>query len=150
VKDVRSAALVIAASMVWSACASAPRQTEASRRIQANPPAYVEGRVQDERGRPVAGIGVRGIPRASDIPWAPAAVTACDGTFRLALPAPGAYAFYLRWRGMTLITPSPEDPARTEMAIDSGQTARGVTLIFLSELWRPILGSEPSEPPACP
>src|SRR5258705_2210142 len=88
-------ALAIAAA----ACATAPTPTEASRRIAAKPPAIIEGRVTDTAGRPVAGIAVRGIPRGADIPWAPPAVTDCDGRFRLSVPAPAAYGFLLAWKG---------------------------------------------------
>jgi hypothetical protein len=147
----RSLASVSAACLIACNCASAPRQTEASRHIQQNPRATVEGRVEDEQGRPVAGIGVRGIPRASDVPWVPEAVTRCDGTFRLDLPAPAAYSFYLRRDGRTVITPSPEDPARVSITVDSGRSYPGVTLVLLSELWIPVVGSAPPDAsPSCP
>ena len=58
------------------------RRTAASRRIGANPPGFVEGRVRDPDGRPVAGIGVRGIPRGADDP----VVAAGDDGVRRDLP----------------------------------------------------------------
>ena len=66
---------------VVDACATAPKPTEASRRVAANPPAIVEGIVRDESGKPVAGIGVRGIPGGKQrymvsVPWPPLARSA--------------------------------------------------------------------------
>lgn len=135
-----------------SACASAPRTTAETRRIAANPRATVEGRVTDAAGRPLAGVSVRGIPRGEHIPWSPWVPTGCDGTFRLSLAAPAAYAFQLLWKGRSVITPSPQDPARQEIPLLPGTHRDGVDLIFLSELWQPVIGPEwsPPEPSSCP
>jgi hypothetical protein len=122
-------------------CASAPRPTDATRRIGANPPAIVEGRVRDAEGRPVAGIGVRGIPRGKDIPWVPAATTQADGSFRLRLAAPASYGFYLVWRGEVVITPDPRDPARLAIPLAPGETRRGLDLLFLRNDWERAAGA---------
>ncbi len=118
--------------------------------IRANPPAIVEGRVEDSRGRPVAGISVRGIPRSEDIPWFPAAVTACDGSFRLSLAAPGSYGFLLLWKGTAVITPSPNDPSRLEISLASGEKREDVRLVFLASEWRKVTESAPEDTPSCP
>src|SRR5438067_1241672 len=115
-----------ALAVALCACASAPRPTEASRQICANAPATVEGRVRDADGRPVARIGVRGIPRGRDIPWLPATTTNEDGSFRLRLAAPASYGFYLLWRGEVVITPDPRDPSRLEVSLQPGETRRGL------------------------
>jgi hypothetical protein len=147
----RAGILASAVGLLWCvSCATAPRPTEASRRIQANAPAVVEGRVQDTEGHPVAGIAVRGIPRGKDLPWSPAVETQCDGTFRLALAAPGVYGFLLRWQQVSVITPSPQDPARLEIPVAPGEQRGRVDLVFLAPLWRQITESAPSEIPSCP
>src|SRR5438270_11659235 len=88
-----------ALAVALCACASAPRPTEASRQIRADAPATVEGRVRDADGRPVAGSGVRGIPRGRDIPWLPATTTNAAGSLRLRLAAPAAAGLSWIWRG---------------------------------------------------
>jgi len=135
-----------------AACASAPRPTAETLRVDANPRAIVEGRVTDPEGRPLSGVGVRGIPRGKDIPWAPWVQTGCDGSFRLPLPAPAHYAFQLLWKGLSVITESPRDPARLEIPVLPGERRGGVELVFLGELWRPVTESAwaPPEPSSCP
>ena len=142
-----AAVLAVLASL---ACATAPKVTAATRRISANPRAVVEGRVRDVDGRAAAGIGVRGIPRGADIPWAPPATTACDGTFRLSLPAPGSYGFLLMWNGESVVTSDPRDPALVEIAVAPGLRVSGVELLFLGEEWRAISGAAPADTPSCP
>ena len=142
-----AAVLAVLASL---GCATAPKVTAATRRISANPRAVVEGRVRDVDGRAAAGIGVRGIPRGADIPWAPPATTACDGTFRLSLPAPGSYGFLLMWNGESVVTSDPRDPALVEIAVAPGQSVSGVELLFLGEEWRAISGAAPADTPSCP
>jgi hypothetical protein len=137
------------------ACAGAPRPTAEMRRVDANPRATVDGRVTDAAGRGLAGVEVRGIPRAKDVPWLPWAVTRCDGTFRIELAAPSHYAFQLRWAKRSVITESPQDPARLEIPLLPGEHRTGVDLVLLSELWRQVTGPgwEPPAPrpePACP
>lgn len=136
--------------MVGGACATAPKQTEASRRVATNPRAIVEGRVRDADGRPVAGVGVRGIPGGKDVPWDSVAVTGCDGSFRLSLPAPASYTFLLFWHGTGVITPHPEDPSRTSVSVAPGALVRGVDLIFLAPQWRDVTASAPAATPSCP
>jgi hypothetical protein len=133
-----------------AACATAPRPTKASLRIRSNPRAVVEGRVRDPEGRPVAGIGVRGVPRGADIPWSAWVATGCDGAFRLTLPAPASYGFELRWNTISVITTSPEDPARLDIALEPGERRDGIELVFLRALWRPLTESAPAETPSCP
>ncbi len=110
---------------VGAGCATAPKPTEASRRVAANPPAIVEGIVRDEAGKPVAGIGVRGIPSGKDVPWSPVVETGCDGRFRLVLAAPAAYSFVLLWRGTGVITPDPRDPSRRDRRRRARRDGRG-------------------------
>jgi hypothetical protein len=131
-------------------CASSPKTTATSRRIAANPPALVEGRVRDLDGSPAAGIGVQGIPHGADIPWSPAATTACDGSFRLSLAAPGGYSFLLSWKGVSVVTEDPRDPALVEISVSPGQTRSGVELVFLTDAWRRISPAAPEDTPSCP
>jgi hypothetical protein len=144
------AATFVCAAIAATGCASPPKVTAATKRISANPRAAVEGRVRDLDGRPAAGIGVRGIPRGADIPWAPAVPTACDGTFRLSLPAPGSYGFLLLWNGESVVTSDPRDPALVEISVAPGQTVSGVELLFLGDEWRAISGAAPADTPSCP
>jgi len=106
--------------------------------------------VRDLDGRPAAGIGVRGIPRGAAIPWAPPVPTACDGTFRLSLPAPGSYGFLLMWNGEGVVTSDPRDPALVEVAVAPGQTVTGIELLFLGDEWRAIIAEAPADTPSCP
>jgi hypothetical protein len=131
-------------------CATPPKVTAATRRISANPPAVVEGRVRDLDGRPVAHIGVRGLPRGADIPWAPPATTECDGRFRLTLPAPGGYGFLLVWNGESVVTSDPRDPALIDVSLAPGQTVAGIELVFLGDEWRTISPAAPADTPSCP
>jgi hypothetical protein len=133
-----------------SACATAPKQTDASRRVAANPPAIVEGRVGDENGKAAAGIGVRGIPGGKDVPWSPVVETACDGRFRLVLAAPASYTFLLLWRGTGVITPDPRDPSRTSITVAPGEVVAGVDLVLLASEWRDAGAAAPAATPPCP
>ncbi|HYX20991.1 MAG TPA: hypothetical protein VFA98_09125, partial [Thermoanaerobaculia bacterium] len=70
----------------------------------------IEGRVTDPDGEPVAGVGVRGVPRGEDIPWWPAATTAVPvrpgatvGGVRLVFDAAA-------WRNAGAADP-PDDPS---------------------------------------
>src|SRR5262245_49864752 len=130
------ATLGLLATLLLMRCATPPKVTAATRRISANPPGIVEGRVRDLDGRPVAHIGVRGLPRGADIPWAPPAPTECDGRFRLALPAPGDYGFLLVWNGESVVTSDSRDPALLQIAVAPGQTISGIELVFLGDEWR--------------
>lgn len=140
----------IAALAFHAACATAPKSTAASQKIRANAPAVVEGSVRDVGGRPAAGLRVRGIPRGADIPWSPWTTTGCDGSFRLALAAPGTYGFLLAWNETALITPSAEDPALLQIAVEPGENVRGVELVFLGLEWRRFTEAAPADTPSCP
>jgi hypothetical protein len=131
-------------------CATAPKPTAASVRIAAKPPAVIEGRVTDSAGHPLAGIAVRGIPRGADIPWAPPALTDCDGRFRLSVPAPAAYGFVLAWKGTALITPGADDPALVAVVVEPGARVEGVALTLDAAAWRRIGVAAPVGPMPCP
>ena len=134
----RRAAFALGSILFCCACATPPRPTEGARKLSANEPAVVEGRVTDRAGRPVAGIRVEALPRGKDIEWSPPATTDSQGRFRLSLFAPAAYGFVLSWRGITVITPEAEDPARLQIAVQPGERREGVELIFLREAWEKI------------
>jgi hypothetical protein len=140
---------VIPLALLAAACASAPKVTEATRRVAANPPATVEGVVHDEEGKPVAGIGVRGIPRGKDIPWAPPATTDCAGRFRLEVPAPAGYAFLFVWNGRSIATDDPADPSRIEITLHPGETHAGVELVLVRARWEAVTGESPGLPATC-
>lgn len=106
--------------------------------------------MRDTDGMPVAGIGVRGIPGGKDVTWGPVAVTACDGSFRLSLPAPASYTFLLLWHGTGVITPDPRDPSRTSVTVAPGAVIKGVDLALLAREWRDITASAPAATPSCP
>jgi hypothetical protein len=118
--------------------------------VAANPPAIVEGIVRDEAGKPVARIGVRGIPSGKDVPWSPVVETGCDGRFRLTLAAPATYSFVLLWRGAGVITPDPRDPSREIVTVAPGAAAAGVELVFLAAAWRDAAVPLPEATPSCP
>jgi hypothetical protein len=141
---------LIALSIVLVSCAAAPKPTAAAKRIAQNPPATIEGRVTDPDGRPVAGIGVRGIPRGEDIPWWPAAATDCDGRFRLSVAAPAAYGFLLSWKGTGVMTAAPDDPSMTAVPVRPGSTVDGVHLVFDAAAWRKADAADPPDAPSCP
>jgi len=136
--------------LVTSACSNAPKVTEATRRVAANPRAIVEGIVRDEDGRPVAGVGVRGIPRGKDVPWSPPVTTDCAGRFRLPLPAPAGYAFQLYWNGKSIATDDPADPSRIELTLAPGEERRGLDLVLVRSRWEQAAGESPGTAVSCP
>ena len=142
-------AAVVAANLLLAACASAPKVTEATRRVASNPPAVVEGVVRDENGRAVAGIGVRGVPRGKDIPWAPPVTTDCAGRFRLSLPAPAGYAFQLYWNGRSVATDDPADPILVDVALQPGEERSGLDLTLVRARWESVTGESPGNAGAC-
>ncbi len=142
--------LPVVTAAVSLACATAPKPTAASREIRKNSPALVEGRVLDTAGQPVAGISVRGIPWSKDLPWSAPATTACDGSFRLSLPAPGSYGFLLIWRGISVITPSENDPSRIAIRLEPGEKHAGVELAFLGPAWKEAVPMALAHTPTCP
>jgi hypothetical protein len=146
---VRHGVAIFVALSALVACASPPKPTAAAKRIAQNPPATIEGRVTDPFGKPVAGIGVRGIPRGEDIPWWPAATTDCDGRFRVRVAAPAAYAFLLSWNGVGVMTSSPDDPAMIAVPVQPGGAVGGVQLVFDAAAWRTAGAADPPDDPAC-
>jgi hypothetical protein len=146
---VRHGVAIFVALSALVACAAPPKPTAAAKRIAQNPPATIEGRVTDPFGKPVAGIGVRGIPRGEDIPWWPAATTDCDGRFRVRVAAPAAYAFLLSWNGVGVMTSSPDDPAMIAVPVQPGGAVGGVQLVFDASAWRTAGAADPPDDPAC-
>jgi len=144
----------IAGIAAWTlalvACATPPKPTAAAKRIAQNPPATIEGRVADPFGKPVAGVGVRGIPRGEDIPWWPAAATDCDGRFRLKVAAPAAYAFLLSWKSVSVMTAAADDPSTEAVPVRPGETVGGVQLVFDAAAWRSADAADPPDAPSCP
>jgi hypothetical protein len=135
--------IVLSLALLGAACASAPKVTDATKRVAANPRAIVTGVVRDEDGRPVGGIGVRGIPRGKDVPWAPPATTDCAGRFRLPLPAPAGYAFQLLWNGRSVATDDPADPSRIEINLQPGEERNGLALTLVRARWEAAEGERP-------
>ena len=145
VSGLRLASLVAGAALLLASCSTAPKVTEATKRVAANPRAVVDGVVRDEHGRPVAGVGVRGIPRGKDVPWSPPATTDCGGHFRLSLPAPSGYAFQLYWNGKSIATDDPADPSRIEITLVPGEERRGLDLVLLRSRWEETAGEFPGQ-----
>jgi hypothetical protein len=146
---VKRIAALAAASLLLAACASAPKVTEATKRLASNPRAVIDGVVRDETGRPVAGIGVRGVPRGKDIPWAPPVTTDCAGHFRLALPAPAGYAFQLYWNGRSVATDDSADPLLVDVVLRPGEERSGLELTLLRGRWESVTGESPGSPASC-
>jgi hypothetical protein len=103
-------------------------------RRSSNARAVVEGVVRDEAGNPVAGIKVLGLPRERDLLWSAAATTDAEGRFQLPLFAPGEYGFLLAWRGVTVVTPSDDDPSRLRLALLPGEK-KDVQLTWRRSEW---------------
>lgn len=129
---------VLLAALFAFACATPPRPAPETLALAANARATVEGRVTDRQGRPVAAIGVRGLPRGKDAGWSAAAVTDSEGRFRLSLVAPARYGFLLSWQGRTVITPEKDDPSRMNVAVSPGENRGGIQLLFLREDWEKL------------
>jgi hypothetical protein len=143
----RLAALPLACALA-AACVVAPRLTDEAIRREANARATVTGRVRDESGRPVAGIRITGLPRDRDLAWSPPAVSDEKGRFRLELIAPGNYGFLLSWKGVSVITTAPEDPARLRIHVSPAEE-RAVELTFPREAWqRTLAESRQTLPPS--
>jgi hypothetical protein len=79
-----------------------------------------------------------GLPRGRDIGWSPAAVTDTDGRFRLTLFAPAEYGFLLRWRGRSVVTTDPDDPALMSVSVTPGEARYGLRLLFLRDEWEAV------------
>jgi hypothetical protein len=117
------------------ACASRPRPTAESLRRSANPRAIVEGHVHDEKGTPVSGVTVQGLPREKHVVWSPGSVTDDEGRFRLELVAPGEYGFLISWKRITVVSPRENDPARVFLRLGPGDRRTGIELVFRREEW---------------
>ena len=126
------------AFVLMTACVSRPAPTPAARRIAANPPAVLEGRLRDSSGSPVEGMGVRAIPRGRDVPWSRGAITDAEGRFRLTVVAPGDYGFLRSRGGVSVVTPAREDPARLDVRVSPGEQRTGIELTFLREAWEEL------------
>ena len=131
----RRSAPALLCALLSFACATPPRPAPASLALAANARATVEGRVTDRQGRPVAAIGVHGLPRGKDAGWSAPAVTDSEGRFRLSLVAPAQYGFLLSWQGRTVVTPEKDDPSRVNIAVSPGENRGGIQLLFLREEW---------------
>ena len=131
----RKRACILAIAFAASACASRPRPTAEAVRRSANARAVVEGRVLDDAGRPVSGIAVWGLPRDKDLAWSSPSVSDAAGRFRLSLVTPGNYGFLLGWRGISVVTASPDDPSRVPLTVRPGDRKSGVALLFRREAW---------------
>ena len=112
-------------------CAGPPAPTETARRIARNPKATVTGVVLDEKGRPVPDVRVQAIP-GGDTRWAPPQATDAEGRFRLTLDAPAEYVFLVFVGKTAVVTPLPNDPARTRLSLVPGERRDGVVLTLLS------------------
>ncbi|MGH9441926.1 MAG: carboxypeptidase-like regulatory domain-containing protein [Thermoanaerobaculia bacterium] len=114
------------------ACSMAPRPAAARLEMESNPTATVSGIVVDsETGDPVAGIEVFGLPRGKDVPWEPGSTTDSLGAFTLHLAAPAPHSFLLRFRGVSVVTPEPGDPACVDIQTIPGGRVAGIRLKFL-------------------
>ena len=115
-------------------CAAAPKPSAAIVALEKAPKVRVSGVVvASDSGAPVAGIVVMGLPRGKDYPWCPPATTDAEGRFVLELAAPAEYSFLLRVGTTSIVTPSPDDPARVDVTTVPGHPIEGVTLKFLRE-----------------
>jgi hypothetical protein len=120
-------------------CATRPRPTAETLVRSSNPRAIVEGRVRDVGGRAVAGVSVQGLPREKDLAWSPSSLADGEGRFRLELSAPGEYGFVISWKGITVVTPREDDPARVLLRVVPGERRTGVELVFHRAEWERAL-----------
>jgi hypothetical protein len=128
--------------LIAVACATRPRPTAETVVRSSNPRAIVEGRVRDVGGRAVAGVSVEGLPREKDLAWSPSSSTDGEGRFRLELAAPGEYGFVISWKGITVVTPRDDDPARVLLRVAPGERRSGIELVFLRAEWERALRAE--------
>ena len=84
-----------------------------------------------DTGEPVAGVEVLGLPRGKDFPWCPPSVTDAEGRFALSLAAPADYSFLLRVGGISILTPSPDDPGYVDVSTVPGRPVGGIRLKLL-------------------
>jgi hypothetical protein len=83
----------------------------------------------------VPGVSVQGLPREKHLAWSPGSVTDGEGRFRLELVAPGEYGFLISWKGITVVTPKENDPARVLLRLAPGDRRTGIELVFRREEW---------------
>ena len=144
---------VAALALVFAAdCAGPPTPTEAARRIARNPKATVTGVVLDEKGRPVPDVHVQAIP-GGDTRWSPPQATDAEGRFQLTLDAPAEYVFLVFVGKTAVVTPLPNDPARTRLSLVPGERRDGVVLTLLSSergKYVEPLAKEPTPPASMP
>jgi protocatechuate 3,4-dioxygenase beta subunit len=140
------AALSITVALVTAGCTRPPPPTAATRVLERNPRAVVEGRVVDTQGRPVAGLRVEAVPRGKDVAWSQPATTDSEGRFTLTLLAPAEYGFVLSEGNRTVVTDDPRDPAHVKVVVRPGERRDGVELLFLREKWKGILRSRRHAP----
>jgi hypothetical protein len=115
-----------------AACFTAPTPSPELLALKRAPKVAVSGVVVDsETGNPVEGIEVIGLPRGIDYPWDPPAVTDSTGRFTLALSAPAEYSFLLRVGGISILTPSPDDPGYVDVSTIPGRPIDGLKLKFI-------------------
>src|SRR6187455_1736316 len=131
--------VVISLALLGGACSSAPKVTDATKRVAANPRAIVTGVVRDEEGLPVAGVGVRGIPRGKDVPWAPPVTTGRDG--RPGRPIAHRHQPSARRRAQR---PRPDSRARSLGG--GGGRAAGPARVSLSDARSPRIIFAPWQP----
>jgi hypothetical protein len=127
----RSAAAAAVLLLASAACSTRPKPSPGLVAMEHNPSVTVSGVVVDsETGSPVEGIEVTGLPEGKDYPWVDFVRTGGDGAFTLSLPTPARYAFLLRWKGISIVTPDPGDPAYVEVETREGKPVEGVRLKF--------------------
>ncbi len=97
--------------------------------------------MRDPEGHAVAGVDVQGLPREKNVAWSAPSTTDDQGRFRLELVAPGEYAFLIRWKGITVVTPRADDPSRVLLRLAPGEHRNGVELVFRREEWERALPS---------
>ena len=127
----RGVPLLFVLFALLSRCTGPPKPTEAARRIARNPKATVSGIVVDEKGRPAGGVRVQAIP-GGDTSWSPPSETDAEGRFRLTLDAPADYVFLVFVGKIGVVTPDPNDPARTRLSLAPGERRDRIVLTLLT------------------
>jgi hypothetical protein len=142
----RSAAGVAVLLLASAACSTRPTPSPGLVAMERNPRVTVSGVVVDsETGLPVEGIEVTGLPEGKDYPWVDFVRTGADGAFTLSLPTPARYAFLLRWKEISIVTPDPGDPAYVDVETREGNPVEGVRLKFFRTVFE--TPQQPASPP---
>jgi hypothetical protein len=122
-------------------CSSLPKPDPALLAMMRNPKVSVSGVVVDsETGAPVAGIQVFGLPLGKEYPWEGPVTTDSEGRFALDLATPACYAFLLRFRGVSVVTADPDDPAYLNVETTAGHPVDGIVVRFLRRRFEENLG----------